>query len=78
MSDLTPTTVLENETPVQIVNRRGVVVGHRESRDQCGEPIIVHTVRITHKLVYGVAGKRKSAPCDPYTEEVNYSFLQLL
>jgi len=70
---------LELFTGVQVKGRRGVVVKVEEKKDQHGGPIMVRTIRFTHKskIVWGgksewiILAKQKE-------EEVNYSFIQIL
>lgn len=65
---LRPMDTLPNGTKITIINKgKGEVVSSRQTRDQHGKPIMVHTVKRTHNME-GRAVEEKPFGC-------NYSFI---
>jgi hypothetical protein len=71
--------ILANGVAVAVGNLKGVVIGCEQKRDQFGGPIMVHTLRLTHRKrnTFG-ALNRWEALKRPIVKTPNYSFIVVL
>jgi hypothetical protein len=76
MKRITPYDVLAVGKAVGIPGYLGSVVKAEDKRDQHGNPIVVHTLKLTHKIKPGLGFRMKHIPLDkPITRTANYSFI---
>jgi hypothetical protein len=79
MKRLTPHDQLASGQSVSIPGYIGVVLKADCKRDQHGGPIIVHTLKLTHKTILGIAGHvKRELLFKPITKQCNYSFINVL
>jgi hypothetical protein len=73
-------TYLEKDTVISVNDKIGKIVEAETVKDQFGKPIVVHTVRLTHKINYCKAlTKYIFIPLSKVREtQPNYSFIQVV
>ena len=79
MKRIGPCDQLEIGQAVAIPRYKGIVCERMETSDQHGNPIIVHTLKLTHKVKFGIGGRCRFEPMEkPIVKPCNYSFIQVL